>query len=144
MRETVVGLSVLKDKRYVHPWDQSVFSRENSIAYEDRTAFSVMGRVGTGPFSLLGEYLYYDYPIPDRDDPANCSVNVKGTGFSVFPMLRVTEQFDIVAVLADTQASQAFKSYLKTGCDTRSYTGFSILPEGHITEMDAITIFTEG
>ncbi len=96
MRETVVGVSVLKDKRYVHQWDQTVFSRQNSIAYEDRTAFSVMGRVGSGPFSLMGEYLYYDYPIPDRDDPDNCSVSVTGTGFSVFPMLRVTDKFDVV------------------------------------------------
>jgi len=52
------------------------------------------------------------------------------------------EQFDIIAVLADTQASQAFKSYLKTGCDTGNFEGFIILPEGQITEMDSITIFT--
>jgi hypothetical protein len=54
------------------------------------------------------------------------------------------EQFDVVAVLADTQASQAFKDYLKTGCDTGRYEGFSILPEGQITEMDFIIVFTTG
>ena len=56
----------------------------------------------------------------------------------------VPERFDIVAVLVDTQASQAFKGYLKTGCDTGRYEGFSILPEGQITEMDFIIVFTTG
>ena len=55
----------------------------------------------------------------------------------------IPEQFDLVAVLADAQASQAFKDYLKKGCDTGSYVGFSVLPPGQITEMDAITVFTK-
>jgi len=54
------------------------------------------------------------------------------------------EQFDIVAVLADSQASRAFKDYLRTGCDTEIWECFSTLPEGQITEMDAITVFTKG
>jgi hypothetical protein len=97
MRETVIGVSFLRDKRYVYPWTYSIETEpyESHIGYEDRTAFSVMGRVGSGPFSILGEYLYYDYPIPDRE-LTDTPVNVTGIGFSVFPMLRVTEKIDLV------------------------------------------------
>ncbi len=97
MRETVVGISFLRDKRYVYPWTYASLEGpyDHNIGYENRTAFSFMGRVGSGPFSLMGEYLYYDYPIPDRDD-AEVPVNVKGTGFSVFPMVRLTEKLDLV------------------------------------------------
>ena len=97
LREMVVGLSALKDKRYVYEWYETEFSPENRIGYGDRTAISAMGRLTHGPFSLLGEYLYYDYPIPNRDATAEeRSINVKGTGFSVFPMVRLTEKFEVV------------------------------------------------
>jgi hypothetical protein len=94
MRETVVGLSFLTDKRYVYRWDD--FDYSSSIGYENRTAFSAMGRWGTGPLSIMGEYLYYDYPIPDREDPENTAANVTGAGWSVFPMIRMTDKMDIV------------------------------------------------
>lgn len=97
LRETVVGFSFLWDKRHVYPWayvsDADPYG--SSAPYETRTGFSFMGRLGSGPFSVLGEYLYYDYPIPDRDDP-QVAANVKGTGFSIFPMMRLTEKFDLV------------------------------------------------
>jgi hypothetical protein len=97
LRETVVGFSALRDKRYVYEWGQTDFSRESSIGYKDRTAFSVMGRVANGPFSLLGEYLYYEYGIPNRDKTAEQrAISVTGTGFSVFPMVRLTEKFELV------------------------------------------------
>ncbi len=89
-----VGFSFLRDKRYVYRWDD--VSDSSRIGYEDRTAYSFMARVGNGPFSLLGEYLFYDYPIASREDPSQ-PTNVKGTGFTIFPMLRVTQKFDVVA-----------------------------------------------
>jgi hypothetical protein len=93
VRETMFGLSMLRDKRYVYRWDQVGYA--SSIGYESRTAISVLGRWGSGPISVSGEYLYYDYPIPARED-WNQAVNVKGTGFSVFPKMRVTEKMEIV------------------------------------------------
>jgi hypothetical protein len=94
MRETVIGLSFLRDKRFVYRWDD--FDYSSSIGYENRTAFSFMGRYGSGPLSILGEYLWYDYPIPDREDPTSTAANVTGAGWSIFPMLRLTEKFDVV------------------------------------------------
>jgi hypothetical protein len=96
MRETVIGVSYLRDKRYVYRWDTWGYESDARIGYEDRTAYSVMARWGTGPFSVLGEYLYYDYAIPDREEPEHCTMNVTGSGFSVFPMIRLTEKFDVV------------------------------------------------
>ena len=97
LTETVIGFSALSDRRYVYEWYDTEFSRENRIGYSDRTAVSAMCRVAHGPFSLLGEYLYYDYPIPSRDDTAEQrTMSVKGTGFSVFPMVRLTEKLDVV------------------------------------------------
>lgn len=55
------------------------------------------------------------------------------------------EQLDIVATVtnADSQASQKFKDWLKTGCEKKEFPGISIsdLPDG-LTEMDALTIRT--
>jgi hypothetical protein len=92
--ETVIGLSFLADKRWVYPWDDLTYA--NRIEYGNRTAFSLMARGGSGPFSLLAEYLYHDYPIPDRDDPENKAMNVTGQGFSIFPTVRLSEKFDLV------------------------------------------------
>jgi hypothetical protein len=59
----------------------------------------------------------------------------------VFP----PEQFDIVVAVTtvNSEASQAFKTWLKTGCDTGEFPGFTVsdLPEG-LSEMDAITVRT--
>jgi len=94
MTETTVGFSFLKDKRYVWRWGEVGYG--SSIGYEDRTAYCFLARFGRGPLSVLGEYLIYDYPIPSRED-WNEPVNVTGTGFMVFPTLRVTDKLDIVA-----------------------------------------------
>jgi hypothetical protein len=94
MMETMINLSFLRDKRYVYPWLTTTY--DNSIGYEDRTAFSFTGKVGRGPFSLMGEYLQYDYPIPDPDNPDNEAVNVTGTGFMIFPTFRLTPKLDLV------------------------------------------------
>ncbi len=59
--------------------------------------------------------------------------------------LRGPDQFDIVAVLADSQATKDFRESLKNGCNEKEkaedYRGWSTLP-GSVTEMDAITVFT--
>ena len=56
------------------------------------------------------------------------------------------EQFDIVATMAkaESRASQDFKRWLKDGCDSNQFPGFSAsqLPSGLI-EMDAITVKTK-
>ena len=101
MTETMVGFSLLRDKRRVFCWDYEddqlagMFGDGGSIGYETLTAFSFVGRIGSGPINILGEYLYCDYPIPDRQDDTK-SINVKGTGFSVLPMMRLTEKLDLV------------------------------------------------
>jgi hypothetical protein len=91
--QSVVGLSFLRDKRWVYGWDDITY--ENRLGYGDRTAVSALARVGNGPFSLMGEYLYYDYPIPDREDPTEVA-QVTGMGFSIFPMMRLSEKLEVV------------------------------------------------
>jgi hypothetical protein len=93
--ETMVGFSVLRDKRYVYDWDYFTYDVGSRIGYEDRTAMSVVAKWGSGPMSVLGEYLYHDYPIPDREDPS-LPTNVKGSGFSIVPKMRLTEKMEIV------------------------------------------------
>jgi hypothetical protein len=92
--QSVVGLSFLRDKRWVYPWE-AAYEDTNRLGYGDETAISAFVRWGSGPFSLMGEYLYYDYPIPDWEDPTEV-LNVTGTGFSIFPMMRLSEKFEIV------------------------------------------------
>jgi hypothetical protein len=91
--QTVVGLSFLADKRWVYGWDDVTY--ETRLAYRDRRAFSALAKVENGPLSLMGEYLYYDYPIPDRDNPTQ-AVNVTGAGFSIFPVVRLSEKAQLV------------------------------------------------
>ena len=91
--QSVVGLSFLRDKRWVFGWEDANY--DTKLGYADETAVSALVRWGTGPFSLMGEYLYYDYPIQDREDPAEV-MNVTGNGFSIFPMMRLSEKFEVV------------------------------------------------
>jgi len=51
------------------------------------------------------------------------------------------ERPDIVATVADpdSEASQVFEDWLRTGCATGAFPGFSELPDG-LVEMDAITV----
>jgi len=95
MMETMLGFSFLRDKRYVYSWDSPSYDPLHRLSYEDRTAISVVGRWGGGPISLLGEYIYYDYPIPDRENTSQAA-NVKGSGFSIFPKMRLTEKMEVV------------------------------------------------
>ena len=100
--QSVVGLSFLRDKRWVYGWDDTNYY--NRLGYADVTAASALIRWGSGPFSVMGEYLYYDYPIPDRDDPTEV-MNVTGSGFSVFPMMRRYDLWD-----PDTDSDQSIWS----------------------------------
>lgn len=56
------------------------------------------------------------------------------------------QQYDVVAVVtkADSEASIEFKRWLKNGCDTGDFPGYSVneLPDG-LTELAAITVSTE-
>ena len=95
-RQTTVGFSLLRDRRYVYPWPtQADGVYESSIGYEPVTAFSFLAGYGSGPFTVSGEYLYYDYYISDRDNPDE-PLNVKGAGFTIFPRVRVSEKLEVV------------------------------------------------
>jgi len=54
------------------------------------------------------------------------------------------ERLDIVATVTDvdSEASQEFKNWLKTGCDTGEFPGFSNLPDG-LMELDFASVQTE-
>lgn len=57
---------------------------------------------------------------------------------------RTVEQLDIVVTVADVEASQVFKDWLKAGCDTGKFPGIPVseLPAG-LSEMASITLWTE-
>jgi hypothetical protein len=135
--QSVFGVSFLKDKRWVYDWDDITY--QNRLDYADETAVSVVAKVGSGPFSLMGEYLYYDYPIPDREDPAEV-VNVTGSGFSVFPMMRLSEKFEIVGRYdlwdPDTDSDEAIWMPTSTGMLTSS-TGWAPSPWWVPSDYDA-------
>jgi hypothetical protein len=63
---------------------------------------------------------------------------------NLFLGVQPPEQFDIVVTITDTDstASQEFKEWLKTGCESGKFPGLELLPED-LTEMDAITVKTK-
>jgi hypothetical protein len=94
--EATVGVSFLWDERNVYTWENAAYTDEELLGKKSRTAISAMARYGRGFFNVLGEYLYYDHPIPDRDNPQTGTQNVKAMAFTVFPVVRLTQQLDLV------------------------------------------------
>lgn len=89
---------------------------------------------------------YYPQSAADPCQAVSVQVSEGYWRTNLFLGIHPPQQFDIVATVTDigSEASLTFKQWLKTGCNTNEFPGFSIadLPQG-LTEMDVITVKTK-